>query len=487
MNILHALRPFCILVLILLGSAGITAAQTTTPRVTSFSHDATGVIYDTVEGGTATVRFSWSAAGVDASYRMQMHAFVHGEWVLIGQNFAATKSDDLVLAHPLSFAAPTYRLSIVDNDNRIVDQRIVTVPYAPADPDGVPHIVNFSSSGTPASAYQTIQTSGSDIRPQVTWEVANRLPDTNLIFEQQLPDGSYRNAELPRMDDWVRSRGEGLVALTPLQDNKLVLRLRLVDIRAGTTLDTAQITLPIIDAPAPTLPPASIPQQTPTPPVDSVTVRFDAPQLAAFGQTFMLTWEVSSTTTLADEVVIREWNGSTINAGGKYGYQYSHLDSYGGTPASEWTGLPLQGTVSVTVDALPTSDLLHDVTIFSLYLRKDGVQLRDEDFSERVTFLRTQSEATTCTPQMTLGSETMQAGNTVMVNWDACGLPFVHFQSFEADGAEVWSPVPVYRSQGETGLVISLTDDRINEQLVRVQMTDSAGTLLAEAEVIVSR
>jgi hypothetical protein len=65
----------------------------------------------------------------------------------------------------------------------------------------------------------------------VSWRVDNRPANTNLVFEQVLPDGTLLNIELPRLFWWVDSVGIGFVNLVYPGDsiNAITLRLSVVN------------------------------------------------------------------------------------------------------------------------------------------------------------------------------------------------------------------------------------------------------------------
>ncbi|HRF94006.1 MAG TPA: hypothetical protein PLZ51_02365, partial [Aggregatilineales bacterium] len=61
----------------------------------------------------------------------------------------------------------------------------------------------------------------------VSWRVDNRPTNTNLVFEQVLPDGTLLNIELPRLFWWVNSAGIGFVNMVYPGDNFNTITLRL--------------------------------------------------------------------------------------------------------------------------------------------------------------------------------------------------------------------------------------------------------------------
>jgi hypothetical protein len=85
-------------------------------------------------------------------------------------------------------------------------------------------------------------------RVPVSWAVDDRPPNSNLAFEQVMPDDTVRNVELPRTNPWVNSAGNGLAApYAPDDADEIVLQVRLFDLTTDFVYDTRQITLPIED------------------------------------------------------------------------------------------------------------------------------------------------------------------------------------------------------------------------------------------------
>jgi hypothetical protein len=90
-------------------------------------------------------------------------------------------------------------------------------------------------------------------RIPVSWTTANRPANSNLVFEQVMPDGRVINVELPRTNPYVASNGNGIVAPLPPGGGAttVVFQVRLVNTGNGGVYDTRMITLPIGDVPAP--------------------------------------------------------------------------------------------------------------------------------------------------------------------------------------------------------------------------------------------
>ena len=85
-------------------------------------------------------------------------------------------------------------------------------------------------------------------RIPVTWQVDSRPLNSNLVFEQVMPDNTIRNIELPRSNPIVSSSGSGTVAptlFTNMSPTTITLRLRLVDLNTNATLKQSDVTLTV--------------------------------------------------------------------------------------------------------------------------------------------------------------------------------------------------------------------------------------------------
>ncbi len=85
----------------------------------------------------------------------------------------------------------------------------------------------------------------------LNWEVGNRPANSNLYFEQILPDGRAINIELPRDFVEIPSSGRGTVApLLPRGDTlSIQLRLRVADMSSGVNLTSALMDIPVVNHP----------------------------------------------------------------------------------------------------------------------------------------------------------------------------------------------------------------------------------------------
>lgn len=237
-------RQLWIIICALLCLSGGAGAQAT-PTIEQFTVDRSDLDYEAVERGYEAANFSWRVSGLRPGDRLQMHALVGDTWVLIGSDFESARTDRLVIAHPLDFILPTYRLSVVDGAGSRVVERILSVGYAPH-PPAPPRISLFNVNAVRPEAIAD----GAVMLP-VSWIIEGRWQDSNPVFEQVLPSGRAVNIELPRADAWLPARGTGMVQPRPRpRGEALRLRLRVVERQSGQTLTRHDLALP-----APELPP----------------------------------------------------------------------------------------------------------------------------------------------------------------------------------------------------------------------------------------
>lgn len=85
----------------------------------------------------------------------------------------------------------------------------------------------------------------------VTWDVRNRPANSNLYFEQILPDGRALNVELPRDFVEIPSWGTGWVSpVLPRGDSLTIqLRLRVADMTTNTNLAAVLLDIPVENHP----------------------------------------------------------------------------------------------------------------------------------------------------------------------------------------------------------------------------------------------
>lgn len=246
------------------------------PVIDFFRVDNNVLDYDNVERGTESANFSWQASGLRSGDSMQMHAWVGGAWGLIGEGFEPAKTDTLVIAHPLSYELPRYRLSVVDSAGQIVAENTLQLNYAaPADLPIINYFLTRAYDVTP----EVIQ---NEEGIAIHWNVLNRWHRSAIYFQQVFSDGTVIDIADNNVNEWRRATDEGfLYPEYPGDGQDVVLRLHIVNIDTGETLAQRDTVLPIIRR---DIPPAEVLEF-------SVT-----PTIGRRGGTATLRWNVSNAT-----------------------------------------------------------------------------------------------------------------------------------------------------------------------------------------------
>ena len=301
-----------ILAVLLAGLAPVAQAQTGAnppPTIIHFAIDLPAITLADAEAGATSAILSWRTVGMMGDVRLRLETFQLNAWVPLanetGQPLDPTGRLPIIVQHPLNFGPPTYRLSILDAQDHVLDERIVLVPYD-LEASEEPAVITSFTTGTTGIEVNAL--ARGEVRIPVAWQVANRPPTANLLFEQVMPDGATVSVELPRAALWVASMGQGTVApVLPNGDRTVRLRLRLVDLESGETLASQEIALPIsgtlatpttIPSATPTaLPPTPVvfvPTAPPPPPSAPVITSFTAsPDLVDRGGMVTVSWRVT--------------------------------------------------------------------------------------------------------------------------------------------------------------------------------------------------
>lgn len=219
------------------------------PTITAFTANASSVDLAQLEAGTARIPVSWTVINrLSTSQLYFEQVFSNGSYINVElpRPFAWVNSSDSGVVAPRADGTAstiTLRLRLVDLlFNRVLDQRFIILPVQSSSST---MIRSFTSTTTSVNA-SDLQTG--NVRIDVAWNVQNRPNNTNLVFEQVLPNGTSRNAELPRDVLIVPSSGNGLVAPIMPSGNPahLVFQLRIVDLGTNQTLEVARLEIPII-------------------------------------------------------------------------------------------------------------------------------------------------------------------------------------------------------------------------------------------------
>lgn len=239
-----------------LGIFGVTIVRGTQPTIEFYTADRLAVDYAGVEAGTEAVNMSWKAVNLSGEDFMRMEAWVGERWILIGERFEPEKTDRIVISHPLSFAHPLYRLTILNGRGEIIDEQSLELTYL--DTETTPQIFQFVApvhGGVSADALS----SGEVIVP-VLWHIENRNYNQQPVIEQvAMPSGEVIAAPLSDSQKWLPRRGEEHILLSPVDGDTVFLRLRVVNRLSNETLTETLITLPVVESPnenpVPSLPP----------------------------------------------------------------------------------------------------------------------------------------------------------------------------------------------------------------------------------------
>ncbi len=245
-------RLFFIAVIVLtaFGAAAAPDRQTgsLTPVIVEFTADANALDYAAVEAGTAQVTLTWHTVNGNGQYRIDIDTYRQNQWVSVLDPHEALPLDGsklITVAPPDDYGAPTFRLTLKTSMGLIVGRQYLTIPYASAESADDPSIVSFT---TPVQGVDTHLLVFSNAKILVSWEIANRRPDTQIIFEQLYdPNQDGYQIDITGYGSWLPSTGDGaIIPHSTLSKDDLHYRLNLVSATDGTRYDWADITIPVI-------------------------------------------------------------------------------------------------------------------------------------------------------------------------------------------------------------------------------------------------
>src|SRR5690606_11663065 len=268
-----------ILAILLMAAIGVVSAQTSPfiPAIILFESDLESVALTDLEAGDVTANVSWYIVNVGQGQSLALDYWRQNGWVSVleeDETLLPIGEREVTLLDPLSFAPPTFRLTLLSG-NTILDQRFLVIPYA--EPAGEPTITSFETTATNVEAATLTQRNA---RVEVSWEVTDRIPFTTLVFEQVLSEDQTVNVELPRSTLYVASEGAGAVApVTPVLEASIRLRLSVVNVLDGTIYDSEELVIPVSgNLNLPTLTPTPLSAPTFTPGGAVPTPRSTAPE-----------------------------------------------------------------------------------------------------------------------------------------------------------------------------------------------------------------
>ncbi len=216
------------------------------PAIADFSADPGTVSYADVEAGTAQVTLTWHTLNTSAQYMVTLENYYQNYWVSTVDPDTALPlngSQQVTVMLPQNFGVPTYRLTLKTNRGEIIGQQFVTLAYSTAD-QAAPSIVVFT---TKAQSVDTNLILQSNARLVMSWQIANRQPDTLIRFDEVMPDGSVVPAEPPRRSLWLPSQGEStLIPQVSASKDDLHFRMTLVSLRDGSVYAQQELIVPVI-------------------------------------------------------------------------------------------------------------------------------------------------------------------------------------------------------------------------------------------------
>lgn len=202
------------------------------PTIIQFTSDIPSISVEAAESQSVLATLMWHTVGVTGDHLLILEVFRGNDWQRLLTGVPASGSQAVRVEHPQSFSPPAYRLSILDatTQYRLIDRRTVVIEYFYS--GALPSIVTFVAANQIVDINAIAQNRA---RVQVAWQVSNRPPTANLVFEQVFPDGRTLPVETPRASLWLPSGGSGMVQpfMPEGEEDNITLRLRLVDLRDG--------------------------------------------------------------------------------------------------------------------------------------------------------------------------------------------------------------------------------------------------------------
>jgi len=219
-------------------------------EITTFTSTVTTVSQTALENGSARLPVTWQVSNRPENSNLvfeQLNADGTREVIEL------PRENPIVPSSGTGVVAPTggtdagqlvVQLTLFDlATNAVYDTATLNFTIT-TEPAPEPRISVFSTSAT--SVQQDALAAGT-ARVPVSWAVVNRPQNSNLAFEQILPDGTVANIELPRDFILVPTEGTGSVApRSPgAEATEITLRVRLFDIGSAQVYDQRELTLPV--------------------------------------------------------------------------------------------------------------------------------------------------------------------------------------------------------------------------------------------------
>jgi hypothetical protein len=307
----YALFPVLMVIALLLGGYHMASAQTPAPTIITFASSLESLTVADAEAGNLTTTLTWRTANVTAGYQVTLHSYQQNRWIAVfdpeSVPLEANGARVVTVRHPQNFGPPTFLLSITDSQSRIVEQRTLSIPYE-IDDSAEPEIETLTASVSEIDA-NALVSGGAFV--EMTWEISNRPPTANPVFEQVFDDNTSVPIELPRPYLWIASSGHGPVR--PVWRDGLArvrLRMQVKDLASGEVYAEQEVVLPItgsitlpIPTPAPTIT-AAAPPPVVTPANTQIASFSATPSTVNPGAAITLTWTVRGTGGVMIEQVV---------------------------------------------------------------------------------------------------------------------------------------------------------------------------------------
>lgn len=214
------------------------------PTILYFASEVNHITIAQAEVGNVQTILRWQVLGMRSGDYLTLSQYQGNAWVSMLNPYStpldATGRFAVFIQHPLNFGPITYRLAVYDSRNQVTSEQFLLIPYS-SYANQPPGIEIFTARQTSIDA-NVLYYQGGTIT--LAWRVVNRPIGTNLVFEQVLENGAAVSVEMPRNQLWVASTGEGVVApRLPEQASVFVLRIRLVNVSTGQTLDQREVSI----------------------------------------------------------------------------------------------------------------------------------------------------------------------------------------------------------------------------------------------------
>jgi ribosomal protein S8E len=306
-------------------AAGATPTVTSAPApdIRTFTLDAANLNANELANGTSRVVVHWAVVNRPANSNLVFEQILSNGTVV---NVELPRSNPIVASEGAGLIAPRapggnatsarFILTLIGLNNGTVYDRvevtlpIVTPPTLTPTPTGTAQGYNLTLTSPISSiGRQEIAAGG---RIEVSWSVSPRPANTNLFFEQVLPDGSAYNVELPRPNPYVPSAGIGAVApiVPPENVNQIVIRVRLATFTGpANTLAQRELIIPLAGESNVTPTPRRFDVFTPS------NLVIENSQIAGGSVIIPVSWNVTQRPTNSNLVFEQVFpNGSFVNA-----------------------------------------------------------------------------------------------------------------------------------------------------------------------------